>query len=425
MSIRAKIMLLIALVTIPPLAISALFWSTLASRVTFATSDIPWRALWNTQALKGLLIDGYRTLAADFNESARFSVINFTTALTSELRDYEPRLSASGCFADLPKVTQACLEAGQRFRERNPQVEGLAVFVNGRVIPLGDVPDGLRRHLRERFSTIMAGGGPPLLLHPVRYFDRSPGDEPDGRAERVVFVTSHSVSGPHQASVLALTSIKPFRQFLSPGPLRTVFATGDGRLIEASTLPAPADTPSRHLTSLLPDDAARGQVQKELTDVAAASLGHRGLVASQSVRANLASTDTVVAYGGIPGSSLVVATILTLDVLGTYILIDAVWKYAGVWIGLVFLGGGVGALLATGMTHKLRQLANAANEMAAGRTVEPLGIGGKDEVAQLAASFSNMADELQKSFANLDQTVRQLRLKTGELERLNEDLVRA
>lgn len=148
-------------------------------------------------------------------------------------------------------------------------------------------------------------------------------------------------------------------------------------------------------------DAARAWVQTQGTlvyDVAAAS-GRRllSLVDSEAQRAIVAAQ----ASSGRARTNLVWAAGLTL-----------VWTLV------------VGTLLSAGLSRPLVQLTEAARKVARGRLTEvaPVEIKDSDEIGVLAEAFNLMIGEIRSTQEGLEELVRK---RTAELEKANEDLVRA
>src|SRR3954447_16551860 len=64
----------------------------------------------------------------------------------------------------------------------------------------------------------------------------------------------------------------------------------------------------------------------------------------------------------------------------------------------VMIGVLAGFLSAAAISHRVRRLAQAAGEMAAGSFDAPLAASGRDEIGDLAAALESMRASLQESF---------------------------
>ncbi|MDH4100873.1 MAG: response regulator [Nitrospirota bacterium] len=92
-------------------------------------------------------------------------------------------------------------------------------------------------------------------------------------------------------------------------------------------------------------------------------------------------------------------------------------------VGLLMLGllASAGAAYAVGrpIVRPIRQLTNAASQIAAGDLSQRVPVEGRDELATLATSFNRMADNLAESYAGLERKVLE---RTDELNSVNEEL---
>ncbi len=102
------------------------------------------------------------------------------------------------------------------------------------------------------------------------------------------------------------------------------------------------------------------------------------------------------------------------DRLGRWLL----WMALACTAVAVLLGWGLGRTL----TGPLLQFADAAGELAAGNFAVRVTAQNQDEVAILARAFNNMAEQLQKSYRDLERELVERRRVEEEVRKLNEQL---
>ncbi|MBI4587901.1 MAG: response regulator [Candidatus Rokubacteria bacterium] len=412
MSIRTKLTILISLLIAAPLLFSAAFWinTLLSSLGGLRWEDLIWHGRVEVEERAALR---FWNTAVVHNDSVVQALSPVGQRLARELTFLGARLREGKCFSREGEFSPACRPLAREFLELHPELEGLLAVsgkratevLNGKIAP-------------ERIATIQSA------LMPLAQTGRNVTLQPVQVGGEFLLASLHTPrEAPSWTLIVWITTrdfMRPFEGLLSGTFYRTVLANDQGRLLVPLERLGPTETGNRRvlISSLSFQDAdQRQRVLESLRD----GRGGNG-------RGILAGTRYIFAYASVPPTGLRVVTLLPLDLPSETRVFGALRNFLVLSAILIILTG-VGALfLATRLTRSLRMLTTAAEEIGAGRLDTPIEGKGKDEIARLASSFRTMAEQIKEDFATLEQKVadrtRDLTLKSEELARANEDLLR-
>ncbi|MBI2553574.1 MAG: response regulator [Candidatus Rokubacteria bacterium] len=412
MSIRTKLTILISVLIAAPLLFSAVFWiNTLVSSlgglrwedlIYHGREEVEERAalrFWNT--------------ALAHNDSVVRALTPVGQRLNRGLALTAARLQDSKCFTPKGDFPPACRALAREFLGLHPELEGFLALSGTRFAEIlnREVPP-------ERISAVEAA------LFPLAQAGQNVTLQPVVVGPEFLLAALHAPREAPGWSVIVWTTPRdftaPFEGLLSGSLYRTVLANDQGKLLVPLELRGQTASGTRRVPLsyfFFEDTEQRKRVLENLRE------GRSG-----NGRGVLAGTRYIFAYASLPGTGLRVLTLLPLDQPAETRVFGALRNYLVVSAALIILTA-VGALfLATRLTRSFRMLATAAEEIGAGHLDTPIGVAGKDEIGRLAASFQTMAEQIKESFATLEQKVadrtRDLTLKSEELERANEDLIR-
>ncbi len=412
MSIRTKLTILISLLIAAPLLFSAVFWiNTLVSSLGgLRWEDLIWHGREEVEERAALR---FWSTAVAQNDSVVRALSPVTRRLNRDLALLGGRLVDAKCFSVKGEFPPACSALAHEFLGLHPDLEGLFAQSGTRVLEVlpGSIPP-------ERLSTIKAA------LLPLTRSGESASLQPVSAGTESLLVTLSTLPQAQGAKLIVWTTTpaltKPFEGLLS-GPLyQTALANDQGRLLvplelHRQTVPGGRRIPVSYL--FFEDAEQRRRVLQSLQEGRPAN--GRGV---------LAGARYIFAHAPVPGTGLRVVTLLPLDLPAETRVFGALRNYLVLSAILITLTG-VGALfLATRLTRRLRMLTTVAEEIGAGNLDTPIETRGKDEIARLGGSFKTMAAQIKEDFLTLEQKVadrtRDLTLKSEELARANEDLIR-
>jgi len=411
MSIRTKLTIVILLLIGAPLLFSTLFWiNTLVSALGgLGWADLIWHGREEVEERAALR---YWNTAVAHNDSVARALTPVGQRLDRELTFLGARLQEGKCFTPSGEFPPACRSLIREFLGLHPDLEGLLASPGTRITEIQT-----RALSAERMAAIQAALFPlarareRVTLQPIAV-------GPD-------FILATRVA-PREApgwSLIAWTTTRdftaPFEGVLSGTFYRTILGDERGRLLIPLELRAESVEGNRVFLSyfFLQNADQRNRVLENLRE------GRPG-----NGRGVLAGTRYIFAHAPIPGSGLRVLTLLPLDLPSETRVFGALRNYIVVSAILIILAGLAALFLAARLTRSLRILTTAAEEIGAGHLDTPIDLRGKDEIARLASSFRTMAEQIKESFRTLEQKVndrtRELTLKSEELARANEDLIR-
>ena len=412
MSIRTKLTILISLLITAPLLFSAAFWinTLLSSLGGLRWEDLIYHGREEVEERAALR---FWNTALAHNDSVVRALTPVGQRLTRELTFLTARLQEGKCLTTTGDLPAPCRALAREFLGLHPELEGFLAFSGSRFAEV------LNREVpRERMSAIHAA------LFPLAQAGENVGLRPVSVGPEFLLATAQVPRGARGWSVIVWTTTRdftaPFEGLLSGSLYRTVLANDQGKLLIPLELRGQAASGSRRvpLSYFFFEDAElRKRVLENLRE------GRSG-----NGRGVLAGTRYIFAHASIPGTGLRVLTLLPLDQPAETRVFGALRNYLVVSGALIILTAVGAFFLATRLTRSFRMLATAAEEIGAGRLDTPIEVKGKDEIARLAASFQIMADQIRESFATLEQKVadrtRDLTLKSEELVRANDDLIR-
>jgi signal transduction histidine kinase/CheY-like chemotaxis protein len=409
-SIRTKLTILISLLIAGPLLFSAVFWiNTLVSSLGgLRWEDLIWHGREEVEERAALR---YWNAAVAHNDSVVRAFTPVGQRLTRDLTFLGGRLQEGKCFSPKGDFPPACRSLAREFLGLHPELEGLFASSGSRSAEV------LNRELpAERLSAIQAAlfplaqAGERVALHPV-----SVGTE-------FLLATLYAPREAPGWTVIVWTTTRdftsPFEGLLSGTFYRTTLADDQGKILIPLELRAQTGERRVSLSYLFFEDAEQRKRVLESLREGRPSNG-RGV---------LAGTRYIFAQSPVQGTGLRVITLLPLELPPETRVFGALRNYLVVSAILIILTGIAALFLATRLTRSLRALTMAAEDIGAGHLDAPIEIKGKDEIARLASSFQAMAEQIKESFATLEQKVadrtRDLTLKSEELARVNEDLIR-
>ena len=347
------------------------------------------------------------------NDSAVRALTPVGQRLNRDLASLGRRLQEGKCFSAKGEFQPACQALAREFLGLHPDLEGLLQYSGTRFNEIlnGDIPP-------DRLSAIKAA------LFPLAQAGASAVLQPVAVGTEFLMVILHPLAQAPGSILIVWTTTqeftKPFEGLLSGALYQTALANDQGMLLFPLELRGQAGAGNRRtsVSYLFFEDAEqRKRVLQTLQEGRPAN--GRGV---------LAGSRYIFAHAPIPGTGLRVVTLLPLDLPAETRVFGALRNYLFVSTILIFLTGVGALLLANRLTRSLRMLTTAAEEIGAGNLDTPIEAEGKDEIARLAFSFQTMVTQIREHFLTLEQKVadriRDLTLKSEELARANEDLIR-
>jgi signal transduction histidine kinase/DNA-binding response OmpR family regulator len=408
-SIRTKLSILISLLIAAPLLFSLVFWinTLLSSLGGLRWEDLIWHGRAEVEERAALR---FWNTAVAHNDSVIRALTPAGQRMSRALGFLATRLREGGCLASAGELSPACRTLAREILALTPEVEGV-LAASGTRLTL--VPN---RQVAPARADAVRGA-----LFPLLRARRGQALEPLSVGPEFVLASLHVPAAPPGWVLAAWTPVQdfaaPFEGTLSGTFYRTVLSDVEGRLLIPIELARDGQRRASLSYLAFEDVAQRQRVLQALRD------GRPG-----NGRGVLAGTRYIFAHAPIPGSGVRAVTLLPLDLPSETRVFGALRNYLVLSGALIVLATGGALLLATRLTRSLRRLATAAEDIGAGHLDTPIEVVGQDEIARLAASFRTMAEQIRESFATLEQKVaartRDLTLKSQELERANDDLVR-
>ncbi|MBI3625561.1 MAG: HAMP domain-containing protein, partial [Candidatus Rokubacteria bacterium] len=410
MSIRTKLTILISLLIAAPLLFSAVFWiNTLVSSLGgLGWEDLIWHGREEVEERAALR---FWNTAVAHNDSVVRALTPAGQKLNRELAFLTGRFQDAKCLQG--EFPPACQSLAREFLSLHPELEGLLARSGTRWTEVlnGDIPP-------DRLSAIKAA------LFPLARSAKNASLQPVAVGTEFLLAAVHALPQPLGSHLIVWTPVvnftKPFDGLLSGTLYQTALVDDHGRLLLPLELRGQTGSGGRRVSVsylFFEDPDQRKRVLQTLQEGKPAN--GRGV---------LAGARYIFAHAPIPGTGLRVVTLLPLDLPAETRVFGALRNYLVVSAILIFLTGMGALFLATRLTRSLRILTTAAEEIGAGNLDTPIEAKGEDEVARLAESFRTMAAQIREHVLTLEQKVairtRDLTLKSDELARANEDLIR-
>ncbi len=106
-----------------------------------------------------------------------------------------------------------------------------------------------------------------------------------------------------------------------------------------------------------------------------------------------------------------------------FLAVHRIRNYAIFWACLSLLVAVLGGIVfARGVSRPVRELAEGSMEIAKGDFDKKIPVRSKDEIGRLAETFNHMAHELQQSFSTISEQLVEIREKNREIQTWNEEL---